>query len=113
MLSSIDFLIAKFAQIHQIFFRDIPYFEETLRFTISLPNMWNVTFHFPTILRIYLLLLFFPGKEINDCIKNMCGLFRLFVSFAFLFSAMYIMMSHMYKDRARKLGSKKWVKKYY
>ncbi|KAJ9578140.1 hypothetical protein L9F63_025000, partial [Diploptera punctata] len=43
-----------------VILRDIPYFEETQRFTVSLPNAWNFTFHFPTVLRIYLLLIFFP-----------------------------------------------------
>ena len=41
--------------------RNIPYFEETGKFTISLPNLWNLAFHFPTLMRIYLLVLSFPG----------------------------------------------------
>nr|CAD7428231.1 unnamed protein product [Timema monikensis] len=43
------------------FVRNIPYFEETQRFTVSLPNSWNFAFHCPTAMRIYLLILFFPG----------------------------------------------------
>ncbi|KAL0271615.1 UNVERIFIED_CONTAM: hypothetical protein PYX00_008652 [Menopon gallinae] len=67
-----------------IILRNIPYFEETMKFTVSLPNSWNFAFHFPTVMKTYLLLLFFP--------------------------AMCMMMSHMYKDRVRKLGPKKWQK---
>lgn len=37
-----------------IFLRNIPYFEETKRFSIELPNSYNFSFHFPTLLRIYL-----------------------------------------------------------
>ncbi|XP_063226020.1 very-long-chain (3R)-3-hydroxyacyl-CoA dehydratase isoform X2 [Bacillus rossius redtenbacheri] len=43
-----------------IVLRNIPYFEETQRFTVSLPNSWNFAFHFPTVMRLYLLFLFFP-----------------------------------------------------
>lgn len=63
-----------------VILRNIPYFEETQRFTVSLPNAWNFAFHFPTVLRIYLLFLFFPG--------------------------LYALMSHMYKERVKKLGPK-------
>lgn len=69
-----------------VILRDIPYFEETQRFTVSLPNSLNFTFHFPTVMRIYLLVLFFP--------------------------AMYVLMSHMYKARVKKLGPKKWKSKF-
>ncbi|KOB74480.1 putative butyrate induced transcript [Operophtera brumata] len=44
-----------------VILRNVPYFEETLRFTISLPNQWNFAFHMPTFLRVYLLILTFPG----------------------------------------------------
>nr|CAD7394924.1 unnamed protein product [Timema cristinae] len=67
------------------FVRNIPYFEETQRFTVSLPNSWNFAFHCPTAMRIYLLILFFPG--------------------------MYMMMSHMYKARVKKLSPKKYHSK--
>ena len=40
--------------------RDIPYFEETEKFSISLPNKWNFAFYFPNVIRFYLLLGFFP-----------------------------------------------------
>lgn len=43
-----------------IFLRNIPYFEETKTFTIELPNAANFSFHFPTLLRVYLLFVFFP-----------------------------------------------------
>ncbi|XP_069699517.1 very-long-chain (3R)-3-hydroxyacyl-CoA dehydratase isoform X2 [Periplaneta americana] len=69
-----------------VMLRNIPYFEETQRFTISLPNSWNFTFHFPTVIRVYLLFFFFP--------------------------ALYLLMSHMYKARVKKLGPKKWKSKF-
>lgn len=68
-----------------VMLRNIPYFEETQKFTVSLPNSLNFAFHFPTLIRIYLLVLFFPG--------------------------MYTVMSHMYRSRLRKLGPKKWRSK--
>ena len=40
--------------------RDIPYFEETEKFSISLPNEWNFAFYFPNVIRFYLLFGFFP-----------------------------------------------------
>ncbi|KAJ2949608.1 hypothetical protein O0L34_g15530 [Tuta absoluta] len=63
-----------------IILRNIPYFEETQRFTISLPNEWNFAFHLPTFLRVYLLILTFPG--------------------------MYLVMAHMRKLRISKLKPK-------
>ncbi|KAL1139340.1 hypothetical protein AAG570_006326 [Ranatra chinensis] len=68
-----------------IILRNIPYFEETGRFVVSMPNSWNFTFHTPTIMKLYLLLLLFPG--------------------------IYAVMSHMYRARLRKLGPKKWKRK--
>lgn len=65
--------------------RNIPYFEETLRFTVSLPNKWNFAFHLPTFLRLYILILTFPG--------------------------MYFVMQHMRKLRKAKLKSKVVIKK--
>ncbi|UYV60274.1 PTPLAD1 [Cordylochernes scorpioides] len=44
-----------------IILRNIPYFEETGRFSLSLPNALNFSFYFPTILRVYLLLGYFPA----------------------------------------------------
>lgn len=67
-----------------IILRDIPYFEETERFSVALPNCFNFSFHFPTIMRIYLLTLFFP--------------------------VMYFMMSHMYRKRVKIVGGRR--KKY-
>lgn len=61
-----------------IVLRNIPYFEETQKFTIPLPNEWNFAFHFPSFLRIYILILCLPG--------------------------MYTMMSHMRRMRVKKLG---------
>ena len=67
-----------------IVLRNIPYFEETKRFTVELPNAYNFTFHMPTFLKIYLLILILPG--------------------------MYYMMNSMYNTRVKKLGSKNWKK---
>lgn len=44
-----------------VILRNIPYFEETQKFTVSLPNAYNFTFHSPSFLRIYLLIFFVPG----------------------------------------------------
>lgn len=68
-----------------IVLRNIPYFEETDRLSVHLPNVWNFTFDMPTFLRIYLLILAVPGA--------------------------YFMMSHMSKTRAKKLGPKSWKSK--
>ncbi|XP_046746680.1 very-long-chain (3R)-3-hydroxyacyl-CoA dehydratase isoform X2 [Diprion similis] len=69
-----------------VILRNIPYFEETNRFTIALPNQWNFAFHFPSAMRIYLLLLCLPG--------------------------MYIMMSHMNRVRYQKLSKTNIKRKY-
>ncbi|XP_014251340.1 very-long-chain (3R)-3-hydroxyacyl-CoA dehydratase isoform X2 [Cimex lectularius] len=68
-----------------IIIRNIPYFEETERFVVSLPNAWNVTFHTPTAMRIYLLFFFFPG---------LCSL-----------------MTHLHRTREKKLKSRQWKQK--
>lgn len=67
-----------------IILRNIPYFSETNRFSMELPNKWNFTFHMPTFLYIYLLLLILPG--------------------------IYFMMTHMSAVRSKKLGTKRWKK---
>lgn len=67
-----------------IILRNIPYFEETKRLSLELPNEWNVTFDMPTFMKVYLLILAVPGT--------------------------YLMMSHMAKTRAKKLGVDKWKK---
>ncbi|XP_003701348.1 3-hydroxyacyl-CoA dehydratase 2 isoform X1 [Megachile rotundata] len=69
-----------------IILRNIPYFEETQRFTISLPNSWNFAFHFPSFLRIYLLIFCLP--------------------------LIYMLMSRMNQARYKKLGKPKLRKKY-
>lgn len=66
--------------------RDIPYFEETKKFSVALPNKWNFSFYFPNLLRCYLLF--------------------------FLFPVMYKMMTHMYHQRVRKLAPPSWKKKF-
>ncbi|XP_073977816.1 3-hydroxyacyl-CoA dehydratase 2 [Rhodnius prolixus] len=70
-----------------IILRNIPYFEETQRFVVSMPNSWNFSFHMPTLMKLYLLVLFFPG--------------------------IYALMTHMYRARIKKLGPKKWKAKFY
>ncbi|KAF7385030.1 hypothetical protein HZH66_012116 [Vespula vulgaris] len=69
-----------------IILRNIPYFEETQRFTVSLPNSLNFSLDFPTFLRIYLLFLCIPG--------------------------IYTMMSHMNHARFKKLGKSNIKRKY-
>jgi len=69
-----------------IMLRNIPYFEETQKFTISLPNSYNFALHFPTVIRFYLLFLLLPG--------------------------LYTIMSRMNKIRLRKLGKSEIKKKY-
>ncbi|XP_006620732.1 very-long-chain (3R)-3-hydroxyacyl-CoA dehydratase isoform X1 [Apis dorsata] len=69
-----------------IILRNIPYFEETQKFTISLPNSWNFAFHFPSFLKIYLLIFCLPF--------------------------MYMLMSRMNQIRYKKLGKSKLKKKY-
>ncbi|XP_014676230.1 PREDICTED: very-long-chain (3R)-3-hydroxyacyl-CoA dehydratase-like isoform X2 [Priapulus caudatus] len=56
----------------------IPMFEETQKWTLALPNVWNLSFTFPAFLRMYLLLLFMP--------------------------ACWFLVQHMYKQRKAKLG---------
>lgn len=44
-----------------IILRNIPYFEETQKFTFSLPNSYNFALHFPSVIRLYLLFFLLPG----------------------------------------------------
>nr|XP_040572708.1 LOW QUALITY PROTEIN: very-long-chain (3R)-3-hydroxyacyl-CoA dehydratase-like [Lepeophtheirus salmonis] len=67
-----------------IVLRNIPYFEETKKFTVSLPNSYNFAFHFPSVLRIYLLFVFFP--------------------------TLYASMQAMYQQRCKKLNVKQYKK---
>ena len=67
-----------------VILRNIPYFEETNRFSIEMPNAWNFIFDMPTFMKIYLLVLILPGT--------------------------YFMMNFMRKTRAKKLGAKSWKK---
>lgn len=64
-----------------VILRNIPYFEETGRFTKTLPNSWNFTFNMPMFMYLYLMMLILPGT--------------------------YLVMTNMQKLRAKKLGSKK------
>ncbi|XP_017857653.1 PREDICTED: very-long-chain (3R)-3-hydroxyacyl-CoA dehydratase [Drosophila arizonae] len=61
-----------------ILLRSIPYIEETKRFCVDMPNKWNWTFDMVLFLKVYLLLLALPGT--------------------------FMVMSHMSKLRAKKLG---------
>lgn len=61
-----------------IILRNLPYFEETKRLSIAMPNKWNTTFHMPTFMYLYLIFLILPG--------------------------IFFVMSHMQKIRSKKLG---------
>ncbi len=63
-----------------VMLRNIPYFEETGKFSTPLPNAANLAFDFPSLLRAYLLFLFFP--------------------------MLYTAMNRMYHVRCKKLGVK-------
>lgn len=69
-----------------IILRNIPYFEETQKFTVSLPNTYNFALHFPSLMRIYLLFLLLPG--------------------------IYTIMSRMTQIRSKKLGKANIKRKY-
>lgn len=62
-----------------IILRNIPYFEETKRLSLDMPNKYNWTFHMPTFQYLYILFLVLPG--------------------------IFFIMTHMQKIRAKKLGS--------
>ncbi|XP_072938000.1 very-long-chain (3R)-3-hydroxyacyl-CoA dehydratase [Epargyreus clarus] len=68
-----------------IIVRNIPYFEETQRFTVSLPNEYNFAFHMPSFMRVVLLFGSIPS--------------------------MFFLMSHMHKLRTVKLRPKVIIKK--
>ncbi|XP_005179424.1 very-long-chain (3R)-3-hydroxyacyl-CoA dehydratase [Musca domestica] len=68
-----------------IILRNIPYFEETKRFSIEMPNKWNISFDMPTFLKIYIILLILPGS--------------------------FMLMSHMAKTRAKKLNKRQRARK--
>ncbi|CRL02072.1 CLUMA_CG015096, isoform A [Clunio marinus] len=64
-----------------IILRNIPYFEETKRLTVAMPNKWNMSFHMPTFMYIYLIFLILPG--------------------------IYFVMTHMQTIRTKKLGGQR------
>uniref|UniRef100_A0A1A9VZR8 Very-long-chain (3R)-3-hydroxyacyl-CoA dehydratase n=1 Tax=Glossina brevipalpis TaxID=37001 RepID=A0A1A9VZR8_9MUSC len=68
-----------------IILRNIPYFEETKRFSVEMPNQYNFTFDMTTFLKVYLLGFILPGS--------------------------YILMTHMAKTRAKKLGKKRCIRR--
>lgn len=57
--------------------RNLPYFEETKRFSVTMPNEWNFTFCMCTFMKMYLIIGLTPG--------------------------VYFIMKHMAKVRAKKL----------
>jgi len=63
-----------------IMLRNIPYFEETGLFSVTLPNALNFAFHFPSLIRTFLLFGFFP--------------------------VLYTMMNYMYQLRCKRLKIK-------
>lgn len=69
-----------------IILRNIPYFEETKRFTLEMPNKLNFAFDMPTFMKLYLILLILPGS--------------------------FILMSHMSRTRSKKLHKKRRTRKY-
>lgn len=66
--------------------RNIPYFEETQKFTVSLPNAYNFSLNFPTLMRVFLLFFYIP--------------------------TIYTLMSTMNRRRSRKLGKSNIKRKY-
>lgn len=62
-----------------IIFKSIPFFDETKRFSYHLPNALNWSFDMATLLRVYLMFACFP--------------------------VMCLLMSNMYRQRVRKLGT--------
>lgn len=64
-----------------VIIRNIPFFEETQKFTVKMPNKWNCTFCMCTFMKYYLLFGLLPG--------------------------IYFMMKYMSKVRERKLKSTK------
>lgn len=61
-----------------IILRNIPYFEETKRLSVAMPNKWNIAFHMPTFMYLYIIFLILPG--------------------------IFFIMTHMQTIRAKKLG---------
>lgn len=64
-----------------IILRNIPYFEETKRLSVPMPNKWNIAFHMPTFMYLYLIFLILPG--------------------------IFFIMTHMQTIRAKKLGGRR------
>ncbi|XP_037082482.1 very-long-chain (3R)-3-hydroxyacyl-CoA dehydratase-like [Pollicipes pollicipes] len=44
-----------------LYLRSLPYFEETGKFSVSMPNALNFAFHFPTFIKCFLFFAFLPG----------------------------------------------------
>lgn len=64
-----------------VILRNIPYFEETKRFTVTMPNTWNATFDMPFFMKAYLIVLILP--------------------------VFYLLMNHMYAARVKHLSINK------
>lgn len=61
--------------------RNIPYFEQSKRFTVTMPNAWNATFDMPFFMKAYLIVLILP--------------------------VFYLVMNHMYTARVKHLSTNK------
>lgn len=64
-----------------IILRNLPYFEETKRLSTPLPNKWNLAFHMPTFMYLYLIFLILPG--------------------------IFFVMTHMQTIRSKKIGGRR------
>lgn len=64
-----------------IVFRNLIFIEQSGKWSISMPNQFNFTFHLPTVLRIYILFIMFPG--------------------------MYTLITYMNRTRKQKLNKKR------
>lgn len=64
-----------------VILRNIPYFEETKRLSVAMPNKMNFAFHMPTFMYLYIIFLILPG--------------------------IFFVMTHMQSIRAKKLGRRR------
>ena len=50
--------------------RALPYFEETGKFSLALPNAVNMAFHFPSVLKGLLICAFMPGTLLLEHVRS-------------------------------------------
>lgn len=67
-----------------VMYTSIPYLEESKRFSVSMPNAYNFSFSFATVIRVFLLTCMFPLAV--------------------------FLMTHMYRAKVKKFSSKSWEK---